>query len=65
MTWLMCLFGVTRGELLGALASVLGGVIGALDAALAVYLTLNRQRADERHRSFNAIVRELIEFRQS
>src|SRR5215510_7752566 len=62
MTWLACLFGVTRGELLGALGSVLGAVIGALGAAVAVYLTLNRQRNDERQRSFNAILREVIEF---
>jgi len=62
MTWLACFFGVTRGELIGALGSVLGGIIGALGAALAVYLTLNRQRKDERQRSFKAIVREVIEF---
>ncbi len=62
MTWLACYFGVARGELLGALGSVVGGIIGALGAALAVYLTLNSQRKDERQRSFNAVVREVIEF---
>jgi hypothetical protein len=62
MTWLASLFGVARGELLGALGSVVGGVIGALGAAFAVYLTLNRQRKDERRRTFDAVVREVIEF---
>ena len=55
-------FGVTSGEALGALGSVLGGVIGAFGAAAAVFFTLNRQRKDERVRIASALRTEVIEF---
>jgi hypothetical protein len=46
----------------GALASLLGGLIGALGAA-AVFLTLNRQRKDERGRIYSALRTEVMECR--
>ena len=53
---------MTTGEIVGAVATVLGGVIGALGAALAVYLTLTGQRKEDRERIHSAVVREVIEF---
>jgi len=55
-------FGVNPGEALGALGSVFGGIIGALGAAAAVFLTLSRQRKDERERISNALRTEVMEF---
>lgn len=66
---LAAFFGVNPGEALSALANILGGIIGALGAALAVYLTLKgqrkdarRQQEDERQRTSSAINREVAEF---
>ena len=66
---LAAFFGVSPGEALSALANILGGIIGALGAALAVYLTLKgqrkdarRQQEDERQRTSSAINREVAEF---
>jgi hypothetical protein len=42
--------------------SLLGGFIGAMGAALAVYLTLSGQRREDRKRIRDAIIREVIEF---
>ncbi len=53
---------MTRGELVGALGSVLGGIIGAAGAALAVYLTLGGERRDERKRIAGAVRREVSAF---
>ena len=53
---------MTDGEVVGAVASVLGGIIGAGGAALAVYLTLAGQRKEDRTRIRSALVREVIEF---
>ncbi len=53
---------MTTGEIVGAVATLLGGIIGALGAALAVYLTLAGQRKEDRSRIHSALVREIIEF---
>jgi len=53
---------MTEGEIVGALASVLGGIISAAGAAVAVYLTLSGQRKEDRTRIQGALVREVIEF---
>ena len=53
---------MTTGEIVEAVATVLGGVIGALGAAVAVYLTLKGQRKEDRERIHGAVVREIIEF---
>jgi hypothetical protein len=42
--------------------SLLGGCIGAMGAALAVYLTLTCQRREDRTRIRDAIIREVISF---
>jgi hypothetical protein len=42
--------------------SLLGGFVGAMGAALAVYLTLSGQRREERRRIHDAIIREVISF---
>src|SRR5262249_37722615 len=46
----------------GALGGVVGGIIGAAGAALAVYLTLAGQRREDQKQIHNAVVREVIEF---
>ena len=53
---------MTSGEIIGAFASILGGIIGAAGAAVAVYLTLAGQRKEDRARIRSALVREVIEF---
>jgi hypothetical protein len=60
--YLAGLFRATPGEMLGALASILGGIIGALGAAAAVFLMLNRQRKDEREKISSALLTEVMEF---
>jgi hypothetical protein len=50
------------GEIAAALGGVLGGMIGAGGAAVAVYLTLSGQREEDRTRISGALVREVIEF---
>jgi hypothetical protein len=59
---LAALIGVTRGEVLVALGSVVGGLLGVLGSAAAVYLMLGGQRRDERKRIIKAILREVVEF---
>jgi hypothetical protein len=49
------------GEVAAALASILGGLIGAAGAALAVYLTLKGQRDDESASTISAILSEVAE----
>jgi hypothetical protein len=50
------------GEIAGALGSVVGGMIGASGAAVAVYLTLAAQREEDRTRINAALAREIAEF---
>jgi hypothetical protein len=61
LAWVASWMGVTHGELLGAAASVVGGIIGALGSAAAVYLMLGKQRADEQDRVSAAVLREVAE----
>jgi hypothetical protein len=49
------------GEVAGALGNVLGGAIGALGAAAAVYLTLNVQRGEEISKVTRAVVMEIAQ----
>jgi hypothetical protein len=56
------LMGSSSGEVASAVGSVVGGGLGALGAAGAVYLTLQGQRQEDRSRIQEAIVREVIEF---
>jgi hypothetical protein len=60
--FLMVLIRANAGEAAAALGSVVGGVIGASGAAVAVYLTLAAQRHEDRARIRSAVVREVIEF---
>ena len=53
------LFGSNTGEVAGALGNVVGGTIGALGAAFAVYWTLRYQREDETEKICTAIVTEI------
>jgi hypothetical protein len=53
---------VSAGEGLNAVAAILGGLIGATGAALAVYLTLDGQRRDEAQKVEAALRMEVAEF---
>jgi hypothetical protein len=53
---------VSVGEQLNAVAAILGGLIGAAGAALAVYLTLSGQRRDEAEKVEAALRMEVAEF---
>jgi hypothetical protein len=54
--------GTTQDDKLTAAAAVLGGLIGALGTALAVYLTLASQREDEAQKVEGALRMEVAEF---
>ena len=49
------------GEISGALGNVIGGTIGALGSAAAVYLMLKAQREEETEKTSAAIMREVTE----
>src|SRR5690348_13086787 len=49
------------GEVAGALGNVVGGAIGALGAAAAVYLTLRVQRDEEISKVTRAVVMEIAQ----
>jgi hypothetical protein len=51
----------STGEIAAALGSVVGGIIGALGAAAAVYLTLKVQRDDETEKVCTAIITEIAQ----
>jgi hypothetical protein len=53
------LIGANQSDLAGALGDVVGGIIGALGAGLAVYLTLEVQKQDEASKVSAAIVAEI------
>jgi hypothetical protein len=53
---------VSAGDLAGAIASILGGIIGAAGAALAVYLTIAGQRKDDTEKVEAALRMEVAEF---
>ena len=55
------LFDARSGEIAAALGSIVGGTIGALGAALAVYLTLRGQRQEEITKVSSAILSEISE----
>lgn len=52
----------TEADRLAAVGAVLGGLIGAGGAALAVYLTLNAQREDEAAKVEASLRAEVVEF---
>jgi hypothetical protein len=56
---------VSSGEALGAFGSILGGIIGALGSAAAVFIMLRRQRIDEIDKVSAAILREVAELCKS
>lgn len=51
----------SAGETATALGSVVGGIVGALGAAAAVYLTLKIQRDDETEKVCTAIITEIAQ----
>lgn len=51
----------SSGEIAGSLGNVIGGTIGALGSAAAVYLMLRAQRKDETEKASAAILREVTE----
>jgi len=51
----------TDGEIAAALGSVVGGIIGALGAAVAVYLTITGQQKDETEKICTAITIEIAQ----
>jgi hypothetical protein len=53
------------GEVAGALGAVVGGTIGAMGAALAVYLTLRGQREEEISKVSSAVLSEIAELCKS
>ena len=55
----------TSGETVGALASVVGGIIGALGSAAAVYLMLHGQRANEIEKVSAGLLREIAKLCES
>lgn len=59
------LMGSHAGEVAGALGNIIGGAIGALGAAAAVYLTLKAQRDDETEKVSAAVLREVAELSKS
>lgn len=52
----------TEGEIAGALGSLIGGIIGAGGAVLAVYLALSSQRNEEAARSSDAVRTEVTTY---
>jgi hypothetical protein len=59
--FMVLLFGAGEGDRLAATAAVLGGLIGAVGAALAVYLTIVGQRKDEAEKVEGALRMEVAE----
>ena len=59
------LFKPNPGEVAGALGNVIGGTIGALGSAAAVYLMLRAQREEETEKTSAAILREVTELSKS
>jgi hypothetical protein len=63
VVYLICLFAqASSGEQLTAVAAIVGGVIGAAGAAIAVYLTLAGQRKDDAQKVEAALRQEVAEF---
>jgi Co/Zn/Cd efflux system component len=55
----------SAGEIAGSLGNILGGAIGALGSAAAVYLMLRGQREDETEKTSAAVLREIAELCKS
>ena len=55
------LFDAKPGEIASALGAIIGGIIGAAGAAVAVYLTLSGQREDESEKTSRAVLSEIAE----
>ncbi|WP_146604404.1 hypothetical protein [Rhodoplanes roseus] len=58
-TFITSLFNSKAGEVASALGGIIGGAVGAIGAALAVYLTLRGQRDDEAEKTLIAIIMEI------
>jgi hypothetical protein len=56
---------ISFGEIVGAAGSVIGGIIGALGSAAAVFLMLRAQRHDEIERVSDAVLSEVVELCKS
>lgn len=56
---------VSPGEIVGALGSIVGGVIGALGSAAAVFIMLRAQRNDEIEKVSEAVLSEVVELCKS
>jgi hypothetical protein len=65
LAFLLSLEKSNHGEIAGALGNVLGGTIGALGSAAAVYLMLKAQRNDEMEKTSAAVLREVAELCKS
>jgi len=59
--FIAALLGSKSGEIVGALGSVVGGAIGAVGAAAAVYIMLDRQRAEETEKVSSAVLSEVAQ----
>lgn len=57
---LISLHGSSPGEVAGAMGAVLGGMIGALGSAAAVYILLGRERDDEIQKVSAAVLAEVV-----
>ena len=56
---------LSPGDILGALGSVIGGTIGALGSAAAVFIMLRAQRNDETEKVSDAVLSEVAELCKS
>jgi hypothetical protein len=63
--FIAALFDSHAGEIAGALGNILGGTIGALGSAAAVYIMLKGQRDEEAEKVSAAILREVVELSKS
>jgi shikimate 5-dehydrogenase len=53
---------MSAGEIVQALGSLLGGIVGAGGAVIAVYFLIAKQRREEAKRVTDAVRREIVEF---
>jgi hypothetical protein len=63
--FVVALWDSKAGEIAGALGNILGGTIGALGSAAAVYIMLKGQRDEEAEKVSAAVLREVVELSKS